>query len=77
MGKMWSIVLYQDENNALMNGKWLKDLHTEAAQQLLKKQFSKYGGFQSTLTQLTPPLRQLDNYIQIVHVDHRANIQKP
>ena len=60
-----------------MNAKWLSDLHTEAAQQLLlKKQFSKYGGFQLTLTQLTPLLTQLDNYIQILHVHHRANIQK-
>ena len=39
-----------------------------AAEQLLKNQFSKYGGFQSTLTQLTTPLTQLDNCIQILHV---------
>ena len=51
-----------------MNGKWLNDLHINAAQQLLKSQFSKYGGFQSTLTQLTTPLKQLDKCIQILHV---------
>ena len=66
--KCGSIILYQTERNALMNGKWLSDLHINAAQQLLKNQFECFGGLQSTLCQLKTPINNLTNAIQILHV---------
>ena len=55
--KCGQITLYQNERNVLTSGKWLSDLHTSAAQELLKKQFPKFGGFQSTLLQLKEPIK--------------------
>ena len=42
--KCGSITLYQTEKNSLLNGKWLSDLHINAAQQLLLGQFNHLGG---------------------------------
>ena len=52
----------------LLNGRWLSDLHINAAQQLLQKQFNDYGGLQSTLYQQKKSLRKLENCIQILHI---------
>ena len=67
--KCGSIILHQNEKNILTNGKWLTDLHVDAAHELLKKQFPKFGGFQSTLLQLKEPIKNLNDCIQIIHID--------
>ena len=69
MVKCGQITLYQNERNILTSGKWLSDLHTNAAQELLKKQFLKFGGFQSTLLQLKEPIKNLHDCIKIIHID--------
>ena len=48
--KCGTITLYQNEKNSLMNGKWLSDLHINAAQQLLQLQFKNLGGLQSFIS---------------------------
>ena len=58
--------MYQNERNMLTRGKWLSDLHTDAAQELLKKQFLKFVGFQSKLLQLKEPIKNLHYCIQII-----------
>ena len=54
----------------------LSDMHINAAQQLLKKQFRDINGLQSTLYQLKKPLEKTENAIQILHInkDHWAVI---
>ena len=47
-----NIILSQRDKLALRNGKMLSDMHINAAQQLLKKQFRDINGLQSTLYQL-------------------------
>ena len=61
--------MYQNERSILTSGKWLSDLHTNAAQELLKKQFLKFGGFQSTRLQLKEPIKNIDDHIQIIYID--------
>ena len=62
------LILTQHDRNILLSDRWLNDKHIEAAQTMLKKQFEEYGGLQSTVNQLTKPLTQIDNCIQIIHV---------
>ena len=65
--KFGSVHLYQTERRNLLNGKWLSSLHMNAAQILLKSQFSHLGGLQTTLSQFKP-MENLANAIQILHI---------
>ena len=61
--------MHQNERNVLTSAMWLSNLHTNAALELLKKQFPKFGGFQSILLQLKEPIKNLHDCIQIIHID--------
>ena len=63
------VILYQQDKNILLNGKWLTDKHINFAQLLLQKQFSHCSGFQSTIYQLQKPLLVLQDMIQIIHIN--------
>ncbi len=65
MGEMW---INPARPNRLLNGKWLSDLHINAAQELLSRQFSLLGGFQSILEQYKQPIKNLSNAIQTLNV---------
>ncbi len=59
--KCGSVILYQTEKTALLNGKSLSDMHINVSQQLLLGQFSHLGGLQSTLYQLKEPIKNSRN----------------
>ena len=71
--KLWlkccKISLYQQDKNTLLNG-WLSDIHINAAQAMLKQQFNDCGGLQPTYYQLKKPLVQVENAIQILHIQN-------
>ena len=71
--KIWvkcgKTVLTTKDRNVIQNGSKLTDIQINVSQQLLKKQFSSFNGFQSTLYQLKKPLEHKTNAIQILHVE--------
>ena len=71
--KIWvkcgKIVLTTKDKNIIQNGSKLTDIQVNVSQQLLKKEFSSFNGFQFTLYQLKHPLDHKENAIQILHVD--------
>jgi hypothetical protein len=62
------LILTEKERLALTNGQQLSDIHITAAQRLLQKQFSHLNGLQSTTYQLSKPLSDYRNVLQILHV---------
>ena len=60
------------EKNILENGKQLTDLIINYSCSILKKQFSEFGGFQSTLLQnslLHSALPNQNNIVQVIHME--------
>ena len=72
--KCGNINLDLRDKNTITSGKKMTDMHINAAQQLLKRQFKNINGLQSTLLQKKLPLESIENAIQILHVrnDHWA-----
>ena len=56
------------ENESIVYGRKLSDLHINFVQQLLNKQFPKLGGLQSTLLQSKEQVKEaVKNQIQVIH----------
>ena len=54
---------------SIIQGEWLTDIHINAAQRILRRQFCSLIGFQNTLkSQDLSFKRMYSPYIQIVHV---------
>ncbi len=62
-------VLTMKDKNVIQNGSKLTDIQINVSQQLLKKQFSCFNGFQFTLYQHKKPLENKTNAIQILNVE--------
>lgn len=62
------LVLTEKERHILVSGQLLNDIHINAAQMLLKKQFSHINGLQCPQYQLSRPLVDCRNVIQILHL---------
>ena len=74
------VVLRRKELQEIMCGKELTDLHVNAFQNLLKRQFPLIGGLQSTLLQTKSPLQHKESgemLLQIIHTrgSHWAALQ--
>ena len=59
--------LNQDDKRILANGQWLNDKHISMAQNLIQNQFPKLNGLMSSLLQLSKPLPNSTNALQVIN----------
>ena len=59
--------LNQDDKRILANGQWLNDKHISMAQNLIQNQFPKLNGLMSSLLQLSKPLPNSINALQVIN----------
>ncbi len=61
---------------SIIQGEWLTDIHINAAQRILRRQFCSLVGFQNTLKSQDLSLKKKDSpYIQIVNVNGNHGLQ--
>jgi len=72
--KVGCYVLHIAERDMLHNNEWLTDLHMNAVQVLIKKQFPHIGGLQNTsilqLKRTTKPFQDGKGSLQIIHINN-------